>query len=54
MRLPLGDGEVGTVVGGLMVVGTSGEGVGIADTPPIWLNPAKVSVQSLFGSCCLR
>ena len=39
---------------GLAVVGISEAGVGIAGTPPTWVKPAKVSVQSLFGSCCLR
>ena len=52
--LDVGFEEVGVVVGGLTVVAISGVGVGIAGTPPIWPNPAKVAVQSLFGSCCLR
>ena len=35
------------VVGGFSVVD-------VADIPPVRLNPARVVVQSLFGSCCLR
>ena len=42
------------VVGVFSVVGISGVGVGIAGIPPVWLNPAKVSAQSLFGSYYLR
>ena len=41
------------VVGGVTVVAV-GVGFGIAGIPPVRLNPARVAVQSLFGSCCLR
>ena len=40
-------------MGGLTVVAV-GVGFGIAGIPPARLNPARVAVQSLFGSCCLR
>ena len=41
------------VVGGVTVVAV-GVGFGIAGIPPVRLNPARVAVQSLLGSCCLR
>ena len=41
------------VVGGFTVVAV-GVGFGVADIPLVRLNPARVAVQSLFGSCCLR
>ena len=43
----------GVVVGGFTVVAV-GVGFGVAGIPPVRLNPARVAVQSLFGSCCLR
>ena len=41
------------VMGGFTVVAV-GVGFGVTDIPPVRLNPARVAVQSLFGSCCLR
>ena len=41
------------VVGGFTVVAV-GVGFGVAGIPPVRLNPARVVVQSLFGSCCHR
>ena len=43
----------GVVVGGFSVVAV-GVGFDVAGIPPVRLNPARVAVQSLFGSCCLR
>ena len=41
------------VVGGFSVVAV-GVGFDVAGIPPVRLNPARVVVQSLLGSCCLR
>lgn len=57
----MGVDDVWAVVDGFIMVGISGVGFGITGIPPatlalspVWLKPANVASQSLFGSCCLR